>query len=254
MWLLAWSTSFHERSSSSLTARVITTSAQKTLIKTYECNNKYKYDREASFQQLHSLVQRSSLRLETLVGPRLQPTLQRCRAVTGCCAAAARIQLIQVEPVGMAVVIFILHVFIITVQFWSHVHHLKLNLSLLKGTQWARSEGQDGDGVFRARPWMNYLLGQNGDRLFVFGISQVHSVDGKDGVTYVQTSTSLCGLTHMNLWNQDGDTMLFTTLVSRNRRGDSLKWMWRHSSPDEPITESVNQSDDIMTKVIDIQL
>lgn len=46
MWLLAWSTSFHERSSSSLTAGVITTSPQKTLINAYECNNKYKYDRE----------------------------------------------------------------------------------------------------------------------------------------------------------------------------------------------------------------
>lgn len=46
---------------------------------------------------------------------------------------------------------------------------------------------------------MNYLLGQNGDRLFVFGISQVDSVDGEDGVADVQTSTSLRGLTHMNL-------------------------------------------------------
>lgn len=84
----------------------------------------------------------SSAHFPSHVIPESKRTLQRCRAVTGCCRAAG-IQFIQVEPVVMAIVIFIFHIFIIAVQLRSHIHHLKLNLPLLKESQWAH-EGKQG--------------------------------------------------------------------------------------------------------------
>lgn len=46
-----------------------------------------------------------------------------------------------------------------------------------------------------------YLLGQNGDSFLVFGISQIDAVNREDGVSNMQTSTSVRGLTRMDLGN-----------------------------------------------------
>lgn len=44
-----------------------------------------------------------------------------------------------------------------------------------------------------------YLLGQNGDGFLVFGVSQIDAVNSEDGISDVQTSTSVRGLTRMDL-------------------------------------------------------
>lgn len=99
----------------------------------------------------------------------------------------------------MATVIFILHILIITVHLWSHIHHLKLYLSSLTQTglldTWTESVVKC-PCVYAS---LRYLLRQNGDSLLVFGISQIDTVDGKYGVSDMQTSTSVCRLTWMDL-------------------------------------------------------
>lgn len=57
-------------------------------------------------------------------------TMQGCWAAAGWRCAAV-VHLIQVESVTMPTVVFILHILIIAVHLWSHVHHFELDLSLL---------------------------------------------------------------------------------------------------------------------------
>lgn len=58
-------------------------------------------------------------------------TLQRGSTVA-LLRSASILQFIQIEAITMATVVFVLHIFIITVHLWSHIHHLKLDLPSLE--------------------------------------------------------------------------------------------------------------------------
>lgn len=101
----------------------------------------------------------------------------------------------------MTTVVFILHVLVVAVHFWSHVHHFKLYLSSLSQTtrvsDLARTAKRAEAMQRVGRPC--YLLGQDGHSFLVFGVSQIDAVNSEDGISNVETSTSICRLTRMDL-------------------------------------------------------
>ncbi|KAF3849462.1 hypothetical protein F7725_019181 [Dissostichus mawsoni] len=110
-----------------------------------------------------------------------------------------------VEAVTMSAVVFVLHVLIVTVHLRGHVHHLELYLSPLTHTH-------------RQCVCLCYLLGQDGDGLLVFGVSQVDAVDGEDGVPHMQTPTSVCRLGGMDLRDENRNTVLLPPLRRRQNQ------------------------------------
>lgn len=49
--------------------------------------------------------------------------------------ARSFLQLIQVKTIAMPALVLILHVLIIRVHLWRHIHHLKLNLTSLQNNR-----------------------------------------------------------------------------------------------------------------------